>query len=418
MLMNKLIKLFVALLCVQAIIAFDLPLSFLYPQKKGKIWPIQRTNKVNAFTMPIRVLIDQEVCKTNEWKMQSEKGFIFYHTKIEKNSYTPELHIAIKMIKSRRTGVGEPTLFINGKKQTEKVIYFKPSSGNALYKGNIYKGAFALIVENNELLLVNHLDLEDYVASVLPHEGWPSWSDEFNRALCIVVRTYGIYTLLEERKMRKKKGIVLPYDIRATNFHQTYKGVKDEEKYNRVVDQTRGLILSHQGAPILAMFDACCGGIVPSKIEQFDFDKAPYLKRSYPCTFCQNCKSYSWQAEYTHVEVETALKKEYKKLSKLRDISIDGTDSAGLVQTLKLRIPGAQEITGKKLKSLLKKLKSRAFTLQKKGQIYQFSGFGFGHHLGMCQWGANTLIKNGWSYQEVLKFYYPGATLMRLTKSL
>lgn len=379
-------------------------------------WPWQRKQvvtqpKQQAFEIPIRVLIEEQPIKKIDWQLESSEGFIFCHDKNKQTSFTPKLIITVKMVG------GKPCIFLNGKKQQQDTLYIKPRTGLVLYKGNQYKGAFAILLSGQNLFLINHIDLEQYVASVLPHEGWPSWSDEVNRTLCIVVRTYGIYKLLEERKIRQKKSVILPYDIRSTNIHQTYKGMKDDEKYTRIAAETKGLILSHNGLPILAMFDSCCGGVIPAHINGIDFEKAPYLKRTYPCIYCQDCKAYKWQVTYSVLEVENTLKKEYKRLSRLREMRIESVDGASLVNQIKLRIPAVHEMSGKKFKALFKKLKSRCFTFEKKGQNYIFTGSGLGHHIGMCQWGANTLVKNGWGYQEVLKFYYPGATIMRLKQN-
>lgn len=387
-----------------------------YQDAQQTFWPWQKkqtvvVTKAQTFEIPIRVLIDEEQIKKVNWQLESPEGFIFCHDKTKQTSFTSKVTVTVKTI------AGKPAIFLNGKKQPQEILYIKPRTGSAIVKGNQYKGAFAIVLSGQNLLLINHIDLEQYVASVLPHEGWPSWSDEMNKALCIVVRTYGIYKLLEERKMRQKKSIILPYDIRSTNIHQTYKGMKDDAKYSRIATETKGLILSYNGLPILAMFDACCGGVIPARITGIDFEKAPYLKRTYPCLHCQDCKAFKWQVNYSILEVENTLKREYKRLSRLREMRIESVDGGLLVNTVKLRIPAVHEMSGKKFKALFKKLKSRCFTLEKKGQEYIFTGSGLGHHIGLCQWGANTLVKSGWGYLEVLKFYYPGATVMKLKQN-
>jgi len=59
-------------------------------------------------------------------------------------------------------------------------------------------------------------------------------------------------------------------------------------------------------------------------------------------------------------------------------------------------------------------MKSRCFTLQKNGTEFIATGRGYGHHMGLCQWGAREMVRGGWQHKEILEFYYPGTTFMCL----
>jgi stage II sporulation protein D len=90
-------------------------------------------------------------------------------------------------------------------------------------------------------------------------------------------------------------------------------------------------------------------------------------------------------------------------------------DKAGLVTEVRLRGPKAQvTISGKKLYSMLKDIKSFSFDVHKKSGKIVFTGRGFGHHLGLCQWGARQMVRDEWGYKSILRYYYPGTRFMQL----
>lgn len=160
------------------------------------------------------------------------------------------------------------------------------------------------------------------------------------------------------------------------------------------------------------MFDACCGGAITSKMSGFNFKIAPYLSRSYPCTFCKDCKLYKWSAEYSLKELRSYFDSD---LGEIKDLKITKKDASGFVQEMLVR--GSKKsiyISGKKVYSLFKNIKSTRFKVIKEDNIIKFRGIGYGHCLGICQWGARQMIENGHTIKEVLKFYYPKTVIMKV----
>jgi stage II sporulation protein D len=206
-----------------------------------------------------------------------------------------------------------------------------------------------------------------------------------------------------------------PYHVKNTNAHQTYRGKHELPVLKMAVEQTRGIVLGFKGSPILAMFDCCCGGIIPAHIEDFDFNKAPYLARTYACNFCKQSSLYSWQVSYEHALFESLIQHHVPEIARLSDVHIIKKDKAGLVVEAQLKsYKHTMTISGKKLYSLLKEVKSFHFDVQKKSGKILFIGRGFGHHIGLCQWGARQMVRDGWDYKSILRFYYPGAYFMHL----
>lgn len=275
-----------------------------------------------------------------------------------------------------------------------------------------YSGSFSVFWKDG-WYLINSVDIEDYVCSVLSSESWPNWPLEVNKAFAIAMRSFVVYHLLQARG-KKKVGKDFLFDVTCTNSHQTYRGTHEYAVLKQAVEETKGAVLSYNGKPILAMYDICCGGIIPAKMKQAS--RLPvYLARSYPCTYCASCKLYSWSAQYECSECADELHELEPSIRSVLDMKLGEVDRAGVVHSVKVKTNrGWHTVSRKLLYSALKDIKSYSFTVHKKGDAICFEGQGYGHHTGMCQWGARQMVKEGANYREVLEFYYPGTKLMKL----
>jgi stage II sporulation protein D len=280
-----------------------------------------------------------------------------------------------------------------------------------------YDGVFSLTKVKDVAYLVNHLDLEEYLQAVLPYESVPGWPDEVQKALCIAVRSYGISKVLEQRALHAKSKLLVPYDIKNTNAHQIYRGHEKASVFKKIVNDTRGIVLSYKDKPILAMFDIACGGIIPAQKKGVHFDKAPYLERKYPCNYCKENQFYRWENTYTFDELEKGLKKEFPTLGKIQEITIGSHDKAGVAQTVRVKASHRwYNLTAARFRALFPDVRSLAFDLTRTGSKIVLRGKGYGHHMGLCQWGACFMVKQGWDYKKVLAFYYPNTKFMKLTR--
>lgn len=298
----------------------------------------------------------------------------------------------------------------------QKVVrnFLQEDCGSIQFLGNSYLGSLQIVHEGEKIMIINCVPIEDYLVSVLRDEGWPGWSLEANKVLAIACRTYLI------SKIMKSRALKLPYHIKNSVHHQTYTGQhrKIYEKLKNAVLQTHNIFLAYKGQPIEAMFDSCCGGIIPANIAGYDFKKHPYLARSKPCNYCKSAWIYSWDVQYDAAEMKELLLKHDIKVSKVLDIKITKRDKAGLVGQLCITTPERKiMISGRKAYSIFPKVHSFAFSVSKKEKRFAFKGKGYGHHMGLCQWGAMNMIKDGYDYQRVLQFYYPGTTFMQFTHS-
>lgn len=350
----------------------------------------------------VRVLLAQTDNHKLEWTLESKDGFFVT------DSEDPELRVSTqsrKLLLSVKNG----RLAINGNRLAFENVEIAAKSGHLHFNGHIYDGSFLFTRAGDMIYLINSIDLEEYLFSVLRWESWPGWPLEVNRAFAVMCRTYVVNRVLQERKKSR------PFDIKSTNIHQTYRGTHKFTNLRQALHDTYGMILTYQDQPIVAMYDSCCGGIIPARMDGVDFEKAPYLARDYACTYCKQSKLYSWRLDYQLSEFEDLLKSGLSDAVPIRGVTVSKKDKAGVVHEVTIKTNSTRlALTGKKIYSLLKKVRSLCFTVVKRGKRVTFKGRGFGHHLGLCQWGARQMVHEGWGYKAILRFYYPGVKFMKV----
>jgi stage II sporulation protein D len=352
----------------------------------------QRSTKVRV------LLAKADADAVVEWKFTSPHGLL---VQLDEDKAKKISTVVIK--------IKQGFLWCNGKRVKNNSLRLKLIGGYGECDGIAYDGDFIIARHQDTFLCINQVKLEDYITAVLRTESWPGWPLEVNKVFAIACRSYVMFKVLEAKRSGR------PYHIKNTNAHQTYRGKHALPVLHMAVEQTRGVVLGFKESPILAMFDCCCGGIIPAHIENFDFNKAPYLARTYACNYCKQSSLYSWQVSYEQALFESLVEQYLQKVVRLSDIHVIKKDKAGLVAEVKLKGPKHTTIIpGKKLYSLLKEVKSFHFDVQKKAGKIVVSGRGFGHHIGLCQWGARQMVRDGWDYKSILRFYYPGAYFMHL----
>jgi len=352
-------------------------------------------------TFGVRVLLSEwNNEREGSWSFYSPQGFIISNLESKKKRYkNSELIILIK----------KGNLYIDGAYCGSSSLCLTSVDGNVSFNGSTYHGSFIIKQGGTIVQCINYLDVENYIFSVLRTESWPGWPIEVNKVFAIVSRSYVVEAAMRARKKKRS------YDVKNTNEHQTYNGIHTSSIIKQAVDETKGVLLGFDNEPILAMYDSCCGGVIPAYIEDFNFSVAPYLAREYACTHCKNCNIYAWKVSYERKIFERLIGCKTKAFDRLRAVKITKKDKAGLVSEVTFR--GAKKwkkLSGKKVYSLLKEIKSFCFSVRKKGDKITFKGRGFGHHLGLCQWGAREMVRDGWDYKQILQFYYPDTRLMYL----
>lgn len=284
------------------------------------------------------------------------------------------------------------------------------SCGNYAYRGTVIVKPTA----DDKLTVINELDIDDYLKGVLPREAVTSWAEEALKAQAVASRTY----LASHLARHMDQGFDLCSDVHC----QVYGGAtKEHPRTTTAVVETQGQILVYEGKPIGAFFHANCGGSTERIDVVWGTPDRPYLPCR-RCTWGTAAPWYVWRRSLTDEEILTGLKaKGTVQGKKLQSISITDKGPSGRAAHIKVRTDaGTYTMLANDFRIALnpEKIRSTLFTeLRRINNGYVFAGRGWGHGVGMCQWGAKGQAEQGKDYREILEHYYPGATLATWSRS-
>ena len=300
---------------------------------------------------------------------------------------------------------------VNGKnisigKWVKSEIWLQPKQEQGLVwiGDRWYRGIIHLVNTKQKIIAVNQVDLEQYLYSVLGAEMGKNWPIEALKAQSVAARTYALY---ERQKANKSQQL---YDVSDTTSSQVYKGVQSESSNTQLaVDSTTGQILTYNGQVILAVFHAASGGHTEN-VENVWSNKLPYL-RGVP-DYDQGTPGYQWVTNFSGQTLGN-------KLGVGNIISIKPermTESGRILTLIATGINGTKRLPGTKVRQILG-LRSTLFTITPTSGGFEFQGKGYGHGLGLSQWGAYNLALEGVNYQQILLHYYQGVQIMTIGDS-
>ncbi len=290
-------------------------------------------------------------------------------------------------------------------------VRVRAGDGIIRVNGRSYRGEVELRKrKNGRILVINDLDIEDYLRGVIGAEIPSDWEDEALKAQAVASRTYALY--------QKKASGSRAYDLVATVDGQVYAGRSGERETTvRAVRETEGIIITYGGEAIPAFYHSSCGGHTESAWELWGID-APYL-RGVDCD-CQEISKYgTWEKRLSTASAAAALRRQGYHLSGITSVEIDGITTAGRVKQVAIRYAGGIErIPAEQLRAAVgySAIPSVFFEIEMEGGEIVISGRGLGHGVGLCQWGARVMAQRGYAYKAILQHYYPGTTLMRMKR--
>jgi len=350
--------------------------------------------------------------------------------KIQKNFDRP--YIRVLLLRSEeKVKIFSLSKIKISEKESRKIIYDLVRGDFIIYPGEIkepvlieswdspleidgkpYRGTIELYNVMNKLVVVNVVKLSDYLQSVVPSEIPVSWPEEVLKVQAVATRTYAYYHLLKNNNKNL-------YDLDATTNFQVYKGlVAESARTSKAIEQTEGEIMLYQNKPILAYFHSTCGGGTTDDKSVWQGDDLPYLvpKR---CNYCKNSPHYSWETILTRDEMEKYLSQKYKKMGRIENVSFE-QEERRVVQVKIKHDYGTIKMTGNEFRLLFpfKKIKSTYFNSRQAGDQLILTGHGWGHGVGMCQWGAKGMAEYGRDYKSILKYYYQGIKIAKFRKKL
>jgi stage II sporulation protein D len=285
-----------------------------------------------------------------------------------------------------------------------------PANGSSLHevdeKATLrVSGAVQLIRRGKGLLVINQVDLEEYVKGVVPAEVNSAWHPEMLKVQAVAARTYALYHHL--------LSVSRDYDVAASIQDQVYRGRQGiDERVVQAVESTRGLVVTHQGAPIYAAFSSTAAGITEDAMVVWSKD-LPYLK-GVECPFDVESPYYQWKASFKIDTLEQNLRNQGFSLGTIATLTPLTYSRAGRVATLRiLHSKGELILRGEDLRKAVgyTVVPSTQFTIESIGQDVVLAGYGAGHAVGLCQWGAKELAELGYSFSSILRYYYPGTEI-------
>lgn len=303
-----------------------------------------------------------------------------------------------------------PGLVMGGRRIPAEALEVRAVGGGPLkIDGRSYRG-FVEVRKGKEgkLLVINVLDLEDYIQGVMKEEISPRWPLEAMKAQAVVARTYALY------QVRQNPGA--PFHLRATTASQVYIGLDGEDsRSNLAVRETVGLILIYQGKVIPAFYHACSGGHTEDASDVWggDFSYLVGVADGY----CTESPHLTWEVTIEIPEIRRALLREGYVVGDIYALEPLERSRSGRIKRLRIRHSfGALELEGKRLRQILGNdlIRSTSFTVTVSEGVVKFQGKGWGHGVGLCQWGAKGMAERAYNFEEILKYYYPLAELKRL----
>ncbi|MGC8972527.1 MAG: SpoIID/LytB domain-containing protein, partial [bacterium] len=260
--------------------------------------------------------------------------------------------------------------------------------GNDLTVNSItYRGGLRIISRNDDMFIINMLPIEEYLYGVVPAEVPYYWHIEALKAQAVLARTYALKCIINSAGK--------DYDLENTQNFQVYKGKSGEySTTTEAVNSTRGEIIFYGDSIANVYFHSTCGGHTESAKNIWNIPNSPYLT-GVECPYCNDSPWSEWE--------RSIKREEWDKIIKSSEIEIE-YDSSGRI----LRLNG---IDGTKIRSIFNLPSTLIIGIEVRDKEVIIKGKGFGHGVGVCQWGMKKMAELGFSYKDIISYYLPGVTI-------
>jgi stage II sporulation protein D len=273
-----------------------------------------------------------------------------------------------------------------------------------------YPGALEIVRGGDGLTVINELPLEDYLAGAVKAEAGDKMPLEMLKAQAIVSRTYAAY----HRRLNAEKA----YHLVASTLNQQYVGyVPPDSVVWTAVRETAGQVLLWQGELFPAFYHTDSGGYTEDPRVVFAASNMPAL-RPVRVRFPSASPYHRWRLDLPRRELSAALLR--GGISIGRVVALDVLERSASLRVARIAVRGTAgtvTLRGNDLRRLVgyDTLKSTLFAVAVVGPVVRFVGRGYGHGVGLDQWSAKTMAEQGYRAQQIVTYYYPGATLSTLS---
>jgi stage II sporulation protein D len=280
---------------------------------------------------------------------------------------------------------------------------FSPSEPNL--QERVYDDGIKISVADSALKVINKVELEHYIAGVVESEGGIKKNLEFLKLQAIISRTYAISNLKKHLKPSS-------YNL-CDNVHcQMYKGRCTNSMIMMAVSQTAGdIIIDITNKPISASFCSNCGGETVNSEDVWSISTT-YLK-AIKDSFCLKQSQAKWEKKIAAKEWLDYLDEKFNY--PVTDSSMILKAESFTQTSRKIYFDDNPNIPLKTIRSDWK-LKSTFFSIENEGDTLLFTGRGYGHGAGLCQEGAMHMVDLGWTYKNIIKYYYKDVSLINISE--
>ena len=317
-------------------------------------------------------------------------------------------------------------------------IRTKSGPSGSLPTGSMFRGDLEIRIKDKALMLINHIDLEEYLYGVLPSEMFTEWHYEALKAQAVAARSYIL--------LKMQSSTTAEYDV-YVGKNTAYRGYNREKtQTTAAVDETFGIALfTPLGSPIDALFCTNSGGYTsspatawgslnqgfltpvpdkkvkantaaPSPGQMAEFIKSPPPMYCYVAPYA-SYPSYRWCVQYSREELENLVDPQHT-IGYIKGVQVNSRDISGRVTSFTVQgTLGVIVIGSRDIRAKLGGLKSSMFVceyqLARNGlpNTFLFIGGGWGHGVGLCQTGAAGMAVSGIKFRDILKHYYPEAII-------
>ncbi len=272
-----------------------------------------------------------------------------------------------------------------------------------------YRGELEVVPEpaTGKFVFVNKVPMEDYLMGVVPAEMPSSWHMEALKSQAVAARTYAVDSILSPPNSI--------YHLESTTQSQVYGGIKRETvRSNQAVRDTAGEILIYQNKPARTFYHSNSGGKTESPEHVWGYTGLTYLV-AVDSPHCRAAENFEWKIFLSRNQMQDKLKS--LDLEEIKGIKISESTPSGRAKTME--IEGKDKTVSMNAVEFRRAvgqtvMRSLLFEIQLEEEIFRIKGQGFGHGVGMSQWGSKGMAEKSYDYRDILAFYYKGTELVNI----
>gem|GEM_PF-494612 len=407
--------------------------------------------------------LDEAMAVISELKSEGMDAFLAYNSGYEVwvGSFIDPTHINLQGVSGTLVDGIEDTILVKKDGNTLMAfvntagseLYFKPVGGCIYEMGKPYRGDISFLRNDpGGITVVNILPLEEYLYGVLPNEMPATWPEEALKAQAVAARTYAVYNILYSNKFKS-----IGFDVGCSTDSQVYKGKSSESQAtNKAVDATRGIILEYQGKPIEAFFHAHSGGYTADISDIYSLTSPVFTGKKDPYSIGYAPSYDNWSVTYSADDILKKVMPTKGDIGKISSIDVTRSYTGRVLEMDIKGTKGSAKMEKNEIRNTLG-LKSTLFDIESDSDIYvmnssglverkmpgdislvggnsginvyaggnlytmgyniikeipffpsvfTLNGSGYGHGVGMSQYGARGMADNGYGFVDILKFYY------------